>query len=626
MKYFNDAIIGNDDIVLSLNKKGKLLRLFYPSPDYRQFFKDVDILFYINEEEIYDINDDFTSVYNQYYVENTNILKTEITNNKYNFKVIQTDFCMINEAVTVRRYEFENLSDQDLSLRAIVHADALSNENTDTSGYFKNNSLIQYNHTASATFFSNYPIEKYKVNNMNKDLSLDFENKEYIGLSSASTMFLKPLKLKSGEKKEVDIYLHVNDNSKIGLLNELDNEINRIKKINVLDKENETKRHWTRFVKKHTKHDLKKLSPKARDIYTRSILLMDLLYNKKSGGISVAVEVDEAKEKSGRYSFCWPRDAYYVMLAFDILGMHDRVEKYFENFCTITQSKSGRWEQRFYTDGSLAPCWGYQIDETAIIPIGVYKHYLATKNKSFLKKNLRMVENAYTYLNKYTDEILVGKKSDSFDLWEMYEGETIFGVGSVYAAMEAISGIYDVLYDDFSNNRLKQEQIRKKQDKAKTNMVELKSYIVDNFYNEDKKAFVRAKDDTRIDISALAVVHMFNIFTAEDKKVTRTVESIDMVLRTYTGGYIRFENDTYMGGYNPWSLANMWLACYFLELGENDKALENFNFVINTASDLGFIPEQIDNETLKPRWVIGLTWAHGMFINLVDKMIDRGII
>ena len=53
MKYFNDAILGNDEIVLSLNKKGKLLRLFSPSPHFRQFFKDVDIVFRINDNEIY---------------------------------------------------------------------------------------------------------------------------------------------------------------------------------------------------------------------------------------------------------------------------------------------------------------------------------------------------------------------------------------------------------------------------------------------------------------------------------------------------------------------------------------------------------------------------------------------
>ena len=56
----------------------------------------------------------------------------------------------------------------------------------------------------------------------------------------------------------------------------------------------------------------------------------------------------------------------------------------------MTQSKSGMWEQRFYTDGRLAPCWGYQIDETASVIFGIYAHYKITKNKKFLKDNLKM--------------------------------------------------------------------------------------------------------------------------------------------------------------------------------------------------------------------------------------------
>ena len=36
-KYFNDAIIGNKEIVTSYTKNGELIRLFYPNTDYRQF-------------------------------------------------------------------------------------------------------------------------------------------------------------------------------------------------------------------------------------------------------------------------------------------------------------------------------------------------------------------------------------------------------------------------------------------------------------------------------------------------------------------------------------------------------------------------------------------------------------
>ena len=51
----------------------------------------------------------------------------------------------------------------------------------------------------------------------------------------------------------------------------------------------------------------------------------------------------------------------FITNALDILGMEKETEKFYKTFCKMTQSKSGMWEQRFYTDGSLAPSWGYQV-------------------------------------------------------------------------------------------------------------------------------------------------------------------------------------------------------------------------------------------------------------------------
>ena len=52
------------------------------------------------------------------------------------------------------------------------------------------------------------------------------------------------------------------------------------------------------------------------------------------------------------------------------------------------------------------------------------------------------------------------------------------------------------------------------------------------------------------------------------------------------------------------------MAKYNLERNKEKEALENLKFVTNTVNIHGFIPEQIDNELLEPKWIIGLTWAH----------------
>ncbi len=116
------------------------------------------------------------------------------------------------------------------------------------------------------------------------------------------------------------------------------------------------------------------------------------------------------------------------------------------------------------------------------------------------------------------------------------------------------------------------------------------------------------------------------MFSPDEKNIQNTIERINMTLRTYTGGYVRYEEDRYMGGYNPWPIANLWMACYNLEVGEDKKALENFEFVTNSCQEHGFLGEQVNNETMKPAWIIGLTWSHAMYIVVLEKLKKKGLI
>ena len=122
-----------------------------------------------------------------------------------------------------------------------------------------------------------------------------------------------------------------------------------------------------------------------------------------------------------------------------------------------------------------------------------------------------------------------------------------------------------------------------------------------------------------MDISLIGAVTPFNVFKPKETKVSNTIECINMTLRTYTGGYQRFEQDGYMNG-NPWVISNLWMTLYYLKTGEKRKAKETFDFVIKTAGKHYFLGEQIDNQTLKPNWVIGLGWSHAMFVIVLEQL------
>ena len=629
-KYYNDAIIGNQNILASFTKQGEILRLLYPTRDYKQMIDFFHVGLKINDSRLVYLHEDINNIYMQQYEEDTNILNTEVLNTYFNLKVVQTDYASIKENVLIRKYKFTNENTINLDLNFLVHSSLTSSPENRVSGMCRNDALIQYNHEYMLCTFSKEKLLSSQINNSKANIEDGkIWDKDYVGMSANSSISYDLGTLKPNETREFELYIFIED-SKIGLDN-LEKTIDRIRKIDFKTEYEAVKKYWKKYVKDHNGLELDLAeTPKNRkikQIYTRTILLYSLLVNHETGGISAAVEVDENLKQCGGYQYCWPRDAVFTTTAMDILKMKKEVEKFYKSFCKNTQSRNGMWEQRFFTDGRLAPCWGYQIDETASVIVGVYNHYKVIEDKKFLKDNLKMCEKAINFLKKYVEDIFqeTNKCGISYDLWEEYEGVNLYAVSSIFASFNAMIKIYEELKEEFTKNRVKQENVNKEKETLRNLSVTLREYILKNFYDESKKSLVRNLEDKTLDISILGTVIPFELFSPKDKKILNTVERINMTLRTYTGGYKRFETDTYREG-KPWIIATLWIAEYYLEIGEKQKAKECFDFVIKTSTEHGFLAEQVNNSTMQPDWVIGLGWSHAMFIETLKKMIEKGIV
>ena len=627
-KYLNEAIIGNKNMLVTFSGKGEMLRLSYPNRDNRQYLKFFHTGVKINDSALIYLHEDINNTYLQYYDTDTNILNTEITNTYFNLKVLQTDFASIKENILIKKYSFINESNIDLNLNFLIHSELLSDQNNFVGAMKIDTGMIQYAHDFTvATFAKENKLLSHQINDSKNNINTAYiQDKDYIGMSKDSSISFDLGTIKPEEKKEIEICVYIDETRKT--MQAVEDEIERIRKIDLNKEYTNVKSYWRKFLKAHDglgiKEPTNSYEEKIYEIYKRSILLFPLLLNQTTGGIIAAPEVDEDLTQCGRYAYCWPRDAVFITRALDILKMNKETEKFYSNFCRMTQSKNGMWEQRFYTDGRLAPCWGYQIDETASVVYGVYNHYEYTKSEQFLKVNLHMCEKAVDFLKRYVRDLLdnTGIYHVSYDLWEMYEGTHMYSLASIFAAFDAIIKIYKVLgkdLSDFENNRLKEEKVNKNIEEIAKLQVEIKKYIQDNLYDENRKSYVRNTSDRRIDISMIGAIVPFNVFSTKEKRVLNTIDNINLTLRTYTGGYQRFEYDHYRNG-APWTIANLWMTLYYLQNGEKKKAKETFDFVLKTAGKHYFLGEQVDNNTLKPNWVIGLGWAHAMFIIVLEEM------
>ncbi len=648
-KYLNDAIIGNKQVVASYTKNGELLRLLYSSPDYKQFIDYMHVGLKINDSGFINLYNDINNQYEQYYTKDTNILNTEIKNTYFNLKVKQLDFVPIKENVLVRRYTFINENTIDLDVKFLIHSKLLSNENNFVGAKVVKYGMIQYNHDYSIAIVSkDKKIYSHQINDTDRNINTGvIQDKDYIGMSHDSSISYDIGILKPNEERILEIYVYINENFKIYKFDEIEDKVDKIRSIDFEKELINTKKYWVKYVKDHTKLELKENTnqdKKVKKIYNRTILLYPLLINEATGGISASIEIDENLTQCGRYAYCWPRDAAFITKALDTLGMEKETEKFYKNFCKNTQSKSGMWEQRFYTDGKLAPCWGYQIDETASVVHGVYDHYEKTKNEKFLKDTLKMCEKAIHFLQRYIAQIMdikeekdivkkeleeeykdkLAKIPVSYDIWEMHEGINLYSIASIFGAYQAMFKIYEIIEKDKENlnSRLKQESINKNKEIMQKQLEIMKKYVLDNLYDNEAKTFVRNIEDRKMDVSIIGAVIPFNMFSPKEKKILNTVEKINLTLRTYTGGYKRFEGDHYRNG-NPWTITTLWMALYYIEIKKYKEAKECLNFVVSSSTEHGFISEQVDNNTMKSDWVIGLGWAHAMFILLLEKLMNK---
>ena len=630
-KYRNEAIIGNKQMLVTYTQKGELQRMYYPTRDMRQYIDFYHVGVKINDSDLIYLHDDINNVYKQYYEVNTNILNTEITNTYFNLKILQTDFVPIKENVLVKKYTLINENNIDLDVKFFIHSGLLSDKNNFVACDIVDYGMVQYAHDFMlSTISTDEKVYKKQINGAKNTIKrANIDDKDYIGMSNDSAVEYNIGVIKTNEKKVITICMILQEQPDV--MAEFEKEIERIRKIDFDSEYSKTKNYWRKYVKTHDGLQIgeptNSYEERINEIYYRSILLLPLLTNDETGGIISSPEIDEDFSHCGRYAYCWPRDAAYITKAMDILNMTKETEKFYKIFCKKTQSKNGMWEQRFFSDGRLAPCWGYQIDETASVIYGVYEHYKYTNDFKFLKDTLQMCEKGIDFLKRYVKDLLeeTNKYHVSYDLWEMCEGVHLYSLASIYSAFDAMLEIYKILgknVSDFENNRLKDEKISKSKVEIEKLRVELKKYINEKMYDENKKCYVRNPEDRKMDISIIGAVVPFKVFTPKEKKIENTIERINMSLRTYTGGYRRFEEDHYMNG-NPWPIANSWMTLYYLEKGEKKKAKETFDFVIKTVGEHNLLGEQIDNNILKPNWVLGLGWSHAMFIIVLEKMLKR---
>lgn len=629
--YFNHGITGNGKLLVTLTDKGELNRIFWPSPDYYQQINNIHAGIRINGSDTKFFHENIWYI-EQSYEPRTNILKTIYENSDLGVRISQKDFVLEDKDVLVRNYTIKNISNDKLNIEFMLHTDFVSDNINIRNSFidFENSCLNIYNKETSIVVGADKNIDAFQLGNNAGDAVYNggLYGKEDISMTSDAG-----LKWCLGETEkegisEINLFFTFSNNTLKST--ELFNATKKIPSNTLL---NNTKNYWNEVFA--SLKDVKTGNDKIDEIYNRALLTFKLFTNKDTGAIIAGAEVDENFSRCGRYGYCWPRDGVFITKAFDICGMTKEAENFYKVWATKTQLKNGAWQQRYFLDGTLAPSWGVQVDETASIVYGIWEHYKYTKNVEFLEEIWECVKNAAQFLCSYIDEE-TGLPKASYDIWEERLGKHTYSAASVVGALRAAALMAQELHIDTPLDKVWLE----KADSIKEKIEKL-------LWDDNEKRFLRgihtrlnwwncptveievnplhykvpvAEVDKTVDISLLGLAVPFGVLDVKDERIKKTVRAIEERLDGFpSGGYGRYEYDSYIGG-NPWIISTLWLALYYIEAGDLEKGRDLFMWAVKNATNLGFLPEQVDKFTGKPAWIMQLAWSAAMFIIVLDKM------
>ena len=638
--FFNDAIIGNSRMLGCLSSRGQLLRLFWPNIDYMQQIENFHTGVCFNNQKALTVwlhNNRWEQ--KQSYIEGTNILSTVLSNSTLGLEITQLDYCLMEEDVLIRQYEIHNISKSELDVDFIVYSSAITSvpEMASTLFDFEMDALIHYKHGHYMSIKGDREVYKFQLGGNILDSAKDGDLKGYNDslMVNDGAMSFKIGRIKPGEKRNFS--LRISLASSLKALKQL---VKKLSSINTELMLKETKAYWGNYLGNCKKITTGKVEIDA--LYERSLLVFKLLSDEKSGAFMAAPEADENRVNSGRYAYCWGRDAAFIATALDECGLHKEVEAFY-SWAAEIQEENGSWLQRYYMDGNLAPSWGMQIDETGSILWGIYQHYEMVKNEEFLRKNWNTVKNGVEFLLSFIDTV-TGLPKPCFDLWEYRVGEHAYSAAAVYGGITAGVKIGEILKEN-------KEDLLKWGKSAE----DIKKSMERNLWKEENKCFLRgvktklnpggsevssdtlmikinskgywqevSLQDETVDASLLGLSIPFDVFSPKDPRMEQTAVTIEKKLYSpRVGGILRFEKDDYVGE-NPWILTTLWLSLFFIKSGNLEKAKEYFNWAIKGRTELNLLPEQIDSETGKAAWIIPLTWSHAMFILVLTELLKAG--
>ncbi len=634
--YLPTAAVGNGRVLATLGSAGEIMTFFYPRIDFAQNIHECLPALYVGEPGhglfIWTFEQQFAR--QQHYLPQTNVLVTELELATPPLQLTFQDFCPPDIDALVRMINVTNIGDGTFQGTFLHYFDLNLGEASlkqavryvPDEGY-----IIQYFRDIVLTVGGTRPdiwrcgksIDQQSPGSAKHDMYDGHLNGQPEDIGQVDFAVGYHLQLEPGQTREIQILI-----SAAQSFERSSEQFRKLRERGVPGLREATVQQNRRWLAQRCTVSV---SDKLEEAYQRALLAMSLLYDSHENCFIAAPEFDPHYLRCGGYGYCWPRDAAAAALALHRAGFSDYLEGQAQ-WLARTQLPSGRWAQRYWTDGTTAASWSlredfHQLDQSASA-VHLLATYLLTVPEERQPTETQdcweaVQQGAEALADSIGDD---GWHHSACDLWETYCGSFVYTNAAIYRALRTAARCAEA--------RDEHQQA----DHWATAADQVREATI-NAYHDGY--FPRGRDesggeDPTVDSSTLGLAEPFGLLRVDNPEHCAMIESNLAIIQTRLTteldngeGIRRYEGDGYLGGAIG-CVNTLWAAWVCLRLaqaytnrssnkseGYKQQAIEYINFALDHATPTGLLPELIGIQPDTLYWAAPHSWASGLLIECV---------
>jgi GH15 family glucan-1,4-alpha-glucosidase len=339
----------------------------------------------------------------------------------------------------------------------------------------------------------------------------------------------------------------------------------------------------------------------------RSALVLKIHQYEDTGAI-IAASTTSLPESPGStrnwdYRYCWLRDSHYVLTSLNHIGHFEEMEKYFNYLSDISHAEDTRYQplygiagERKITEHTLNHLEGYKGEQPIRIGNQAYEHIqndiygqvlismlpLYTDHRFVFSErsdSVKWIESVLSKIERTIDEKDAG-------IWEFRNIANVHCYSNLFqwaGAKAALKMAKTIGNEDFE----KRAQI----------LIDKAAAHIEACYDPQRKVYTNAVGSPHLDASTLQLIMMNYLDPASDRAKDHLI-ALEKELKTEDGLFYRYLHaDDFGKPKTTFLICAFWYVEALACVGRTDEAIKEFENIIKYCNHLLLFSEDVDAKT-----------------------------